>query len=167
MGQAFVAGNTEEPGVYPAGMTRSSPRRTLVVLALAAVVFGCLAGTALPARGVIVFAFDGHPTDTLRVLVLDPPTLAAAQAYLGGQGQARIPVGPIVRGPGADPRYPFHFVPDSVRLAEVTTELCDAAPMHTPQEVDSFISNVTGNPDAPQATWCPWTARPIAVDLNY
>ncbi len=131
MGQASVAGNTEEPGVYPAGMTRSSPRRTrLVVLALAAVVFGCLAGTALPAGGVIVFAFDGHPADTLRVLVLDPPTLAAAQAYLGGQGQARIPVGPIVRGPGVDSRYPFHFVPDSVRLAEVTIELCDAAPMH-------------------------------------
>lgn len=112
----------------------------------------------------IVFAFEGDPADTLRVLVRHPPTVDVARAYLRGENHANIPIGPIRRGAGVDPRYPFHFIPDSVRLAEFAIELCDAAPMRTPEAVDEFIIGSTGDSTATSATWCPWSATPIAVE---
>lgn len=115
------------------------------------------------AGNIVVFAFDGR-SEQMRVQIDHAPTLEAARDYIAGRSAAHIPIGPIVRGAGVDPRYPFHFIPTEVRLAELTIELCDGAPMHTPAEVDAFIAGATGNPEAESATWCPWGARPVAIE---
>ena len=123
----------------------------------------CTETTADDARGaVVVFAFDGHPQDTLRVEVTDPETILQAEAYVRTGKGAHIPIGPIARGAGADPRYPFHFVADSVRLAEMTMELCDGAPMRTEAQVNELFE-LTGRAGKETAPYCPWSARPIAV----
>lgn len=123
-------------------------------------------GPTGPEEGtVVVFAFEGWPEDTLRVLVRNEATVAAARAYIAGTSDAHIPIGPIVRGAGIDSRYPFHFLPEEVELAEVTIELCDGAPMRTEQAVDEFFEGSTGEPDAQRATWCPWGAYPVEVEV--
>jgi hypothetical protein len=121
------------------------------------------AGTDPEDGAVVTFAFQGRP-DTLLVLITDPATITAAEARVRSGSGPNIPIGPIVRGAGIDSRYPFHFIPDSVRLAEAAIELCDGAPMKTPAEVDAFFLGSTGNPNATQAIWCPWNAYPIAVE---
>jgi hypothetical protein len=112
-----------------------------------------------PTEGmVVVFAFRAHPADTLRALVSDSQTVEQARRIAEGAAPSKFPIGPIVRGAGVDPRYPFHFVPDSVRLTDVAAEVCDAAPMHTSAEVDAFLRG------AQSALWCPWDGVPIAVE---
>jgi len=115
---------------------------------------------ALPGT-VVLFTFgSASPADTLRVEIRDAATRGTVQAVLESRSAAHIPIGPILRGAGTDPRYPFHFDPDSVRMTEVAAEVCDALPMRTPAQVDSFIGGSTGNPSARSATWCPWAATP-------
>jgi hypothetical protein len=112
--------------------------------------------------GIVTFVFDGRPGDTMRVIVDHAPTLAAARRAVSDPRAARIPIGPILRGAGTDPRWPFHFDPLEIRIADAAMELCDGAPMRTAGEVDAFLAG-TGNADAERTTWCPWGARPIAV----
>lgn len=111
---------------------------------------------------VVVFAFEGHPQDTLRVEVRDRETIRAAESYVRTRQGPKFPIGPIVRGAGVDPRYPFHFVPGAVRLAEVAMELCDGAPMRTAAEVEAFFE-LTGRKGEKETTWCPWGAYPVEV----
>ena len=131
-----------------------------VLLVLAA----CGGGDLGPDTGAVVtFGFGGR-TETMRVLVTDPVTVAQAEARIATGTGPSFPIGPIVRGAGIDARYPFHYLPDSVRLAELAVEVCDGAPMKTPAEVDDFFEGSTGDRDASRAVWCPWGAFPIAVD---
>jgi hypothetical protein len=125
----------------------------------------CSSAGSEPGAGdgaIVTFAFQGR-TDTMLVLITDRVTIAQAETRVRTGRGAAIPIGPIVRGAGVDPRFPFHFLPDSVRLAEVAIELCDGRPMRTAAEVDDFFEGSTGHRDAPRATWCPWGAYPIAV----
>lgn len=123
----------------------------------------CTADPLLPDGGaVITFTFSAT-NDTMDVLVLDEATIVKAENRVAtGQGP-RMPVGPIRRGAGIDPRFPFHFLPDSVRLMDLATEVCDGRPMRTPTEVNDFIELSTGNRQSPRAIWCPWGATPVAV----
>ncbi len=154
-------------------MHQGLPHRTTRAALLAALTITTLAAACddastapdadLPTGGAIVtFAFDGHPTDTLRVHVLDSATIAGARAYVSTKSGAKIPIGPIRRGAGVDARYPFHFVADSVRLADMAIEVCDGAPMRTTAAVESLFV-WTGRPTQQSTTYCPWSAYPIAV----
>jgi hypothetical protein len=96
--------------------------------------------------------------------VTDPVTIAQAEARIATGTGPTFPIGPIARGAGTDARYPFHFLPDSVRLAELAVEACDGAPMKTAAEVDDFFEGSTGNRNAPRAVWCPWGGFPMAVE---
>jgi hypothetical protein len=143
------------------------------IAALAALVAGCADPTPpLPAPttceslapcAIVTFVWDSRP-DTMHVMVTHAPTIAAAHAYvLNGSGPA-IPSGPIVRGPGSDPRLPFHYLPDAVRLVDVAIELCDGQLMKTEAQLDDYFLGVTGNPNATRALFCPWGARPVQVE---
>lgn len=127
---------------------------------------GCGDNTAAPPEprdgAIVTFAFD-QLTDTLRVHVRDSATIAEAERWVATGTGSRMPVGPIVRGAGVDTRYPFHYLPDSVRLSDLAIEICDGRPMRTPSQVDEFFFLSTGNAGAARATWCPWGAHPIAV----
>ncbi len=135
----------------------------LALLAVAA----CGDDTAAPAQprdgAIITFAFD-QLADTLRVHVRDSATIAEAERRVGTGTGSRMPVGPIVRGAGVDARYPFHYLPDSLRLSDLAMEICDGRPMRTPAQVNEFFLLATGSANAARATWCPWGAHPIAVE---
>ncbi len=139
--------------------------RILSLLLLAAVACGDPTTAPYQPRdgAIITFAFD-QLADTLRVHVRDSATIANAERRVETGVGSRMPVGPIVRGAGVDPRYPFHFVADSMRFADLAMEVCDGRPMRTPAQVTEFFQLATGNPNATSATWCPWGAYPIAVE---
>jgi len=111
----------------------------------------------------LTVVFDGHPSDTMVVLATEPATIAAAEAYVRTGTGPRLVTGQIVRGAGVDPRYPFHFVPESVRLADFAMEICDGAPMRTSKDLDDFFGWATGSPNSPTAPWCPWGSSPVGV----
>jgi hypothetical protein len=135
----------------------------ILSLTLLATACGGDSSTAPGSGAVVRFAFDGNPRDTMRVLITDPATIEAARAYIRTKQGAHIPIGPIVIGAGIDARYPYHFDPDAVRLAELAIEVCDGAPMRTPAEVAAFIQGSTGSTTA-RATWCPWGGRPVSIE---
>ena len=109
------------------------------------------------------FAFGGYPADTLRVLLRGAGAIADVEAYLATQDGPRIPAGTIVRGAGLDPRYPFHFIPESVQIVDAAIELCDGQPMRTPAEVDEYMRGATGDANPERAPWCPWSAYPVRL----
>jgi len=133
----------------------------LISLAGAGLLLAC--GDQGPEAGAVVtFGFDGR-AETLRVLINDPVTVAQAEQRIATGAGPTFPIGPIVRGSGVDERYPFHFIPDSVRLAELAVEVCDGALMKTAEQVDDFFEGATGDRFAQSAVWCPWGAYPISV----
>ena len=123
---------------------------------------GCDASALNATEATVTFAWASSP-DTMHVLVRGNPTIRAACAYLAGASRANIPAGQIVRGPGpSDLRLPFHYIPESVELAEVTIELCDSALLTTTAMVDEYFAG-TGNAGAESAPYCPWGAKPVQV----
>jgi hypothetical protein len=112
---------------------------------------------------ILTVVFPSHPADTLDVLVTDSATIVAAEAFIRTGAGASLVSGRIVKGSGWDVDYPFHFVAESVRLVDLAIEICDGAPMRTPQAVDEFFGWATGNANAQSAPWCPWGSRPIAI----
>jgi hypothetical protein len=111
---------------------------------------------------IVTVAFEGL-ADTLDIVVTDAATIAAAEAYVHAHSGSRMIAGRIERGAGVDSRYPFHFVPETVRIVDVAIEVCDGAPMRTAAAVDSFFVWSTGNVNAASTQYCPWSSYPIAV----
>lgn len=96
----------------------------------------------------------------MRVLVRGASTIQAACDFLAGKATASIPAGLIVRGSApSDPALPFHYLPESVQLADATIELCDFRLLKTEAEVDAYFVAVNSDP----APYCPWNAYPVAV----
>ena len=112
---------------------------------------------------ILTVVFPSHPADTLDIYVTDSATIVAADAFIRTGSGPSLLSGRIVKGSGLDVDYPFHFVAESVRLVDFAIEICDGAPMRTPQAVDEFFGWSTGNANAPSAPWCPWGSRPIAI----
>jgi hypothetical protein len=149
-------------------MSRSSAS-LLTGLPLAALIACAGDGPTTPPTGPtgpaaeVSFAFGGHPADTLRVLLRGAAAIADVEAYLATKDGPRIPAGTIVRGAGLDPRYPFHFLPESVQLVDAAIELCDGRPMRTAAEVDEYMRGSTGDAYPERAPWCPWSAYPVRI----
>ena len=111
----------------------------------------------------MTIAWRSRP-DTMRVLVQRAETVQAACDYLAGRSLANIVSGQIERGAGVDPRVPFHYLPETVRLVEVAEELCDSRLLRTPEEVDAYLAGASPPETPGRAPFCPWGARPIRVD---
>ncbi|MHB1326797.1 MAG: BP74-related protein [Gemmatimonadales bacterium] len=141
--------------------------RFVLGLALVSGALACSSQPIAPAppagSAIIRFAFSASG-DTMDVLVYDSATIALAEHRVATGVGPRMPAGPIVRGSGVDAGFPFHYLPGEVRLVDLAMEICDGRPMLTPEAVDDFIEGVTGNRNADQAQWCPWGARPTAVE---
>ena len=120
--------------------------------------------TGLPDGAVeVVLAFDGFPQDTMRIVVTDTSAIRLAREFVNTKQGPKLPIGRIVRGSGIDRRYPYRYEPESVRFADFAIELCDGAPMRTDSAVVEFMRGATGETNPTSATWCPWSAYPIAV----
>jgi hypothetical protein len=148
-------------------MTNRLPLRPVLFALSAAALAACADDGLLdpnPNDAIVTFAFEGHPADTLRVIVQDSATVAAAVSYLQTKTGPRMLIGKIARGSGVDGRYPFHFDATTVRLADMATEVCDGAPMRTTAEVTEFFALSTGSDTSTTATWCPWSSYPVKVE---
>lgn len=139
-------------------------RRVFTSILSLAAASACVSGSEPPpfTPAFITVAFTGIPADTIQVEVSDVATIVAAEKFVSTGSGPHLMIGTIVRG-GLDPKYPFRFLPESVRLTDTAIEICDGAPMHTPAEVDDFIQGSTGSRQSPSATWCPWSSHPIKV----
>lgn len=148
-------------------------RRRLGAALAAALLAGC-EGSTPPLAGpstcvgipgpcaIVTFAWSAWP-DTMLVMVTHEPTIEAARSYVAtGEGPS-IPSGPILRGAGSDPRLPFHYVPEHVRLVDLAIELCDGRLMKTEAQLNEYLRGSTGNANASGGHFCPWDARPVHV----
>jgi hypothetical protein len=139
-----------------------------IILALfSALALGACSSAGEPINvnaAIITVAFDGHPADTLDIVVTDSLTIEAAEAYVRSHSGSRMISGRIKRGAGWDTRYPFHFAAETVRIVDVAIEVCDGAPMKTAAAVDSFFVWSTGNVNTELAQYCPWSSYPIKVE---
>jgi len=111
---------------------------------------------------IVTFAWNAWP-DTMLVMVTHEPTIEAARSFVATGVGPSIPSGPIVRGAGSDPRLPFHYVPELVRLVDVAIELCDGRLMKTEAQLNEYFLGSTGNANASGGHFCPWDARPVHV----
>ncbi|MDP1891536.1 MAG: hypothetical protein Q8K55_11650 [Gemmatimonadaceae bacterium] len=110
----------------------------------------------------VTIAWTSRP-DSMRVLVNGSSIINAACSYVRTRSGPNILAGRIVRGAGVDPRVPFHYLPDSVTLVDLTIELCDSELLRTTEQVDAYFLGSTGRVDSPSAPYCPWGARPVRV----
>jgi hypothetical protein len=86
------------------------------------------------------------------LLVRGAGAIQAACTNLAAEATASIPAGLIVRGAvPSDPALPFHYIPESVALADATIELCDSRLLKTEAEVDDYFQGVNSDP----APYCP------------
>jgi hypothetical protein len=123
-------------------------RAALVLIGLTAVA-GCDESPTGPS-GVAVVTFQ-VVNEQFRVRLTTTDQLRAAQAAQAG-GRARIPVGRIVGGSEVNTGWSWHL--EDVSFAEATIEVCDGLPSHVER---------AGGPPFAQGTYCPWSARIIAI----
>jgi hypothetical protein len=87
------------------------------------------------------------------VYITDPTTLALA--YRDARGEIRRIVIGIVRtgNDGYNQPWSWHLDPDTVRLAEMTVEVCDGRPSYVEQHLPDWLNK----------GFCPWTSDIIRV----
>ena len=109
---------------------------------------GCSAGVAVPS--VATFEIEGQQ---FRIELVTAELVEHATQLLNGEEVASIPVGRIVRdSPSVNAPWSWHIDPNTVEFADFTTEVCDGLP--------EFVEDGTLTSD----TYCPWSARVIAVE---
>ncbi len=121
-----------------------APSALLAGLALS----GCSAGVAVPS--VATFEIEGQQ---FRIELVTAELVEHATQLLNGEEVASIPVGRIVRdSPSVNAPWSWHIDPKTVEFADFTTEVCDGLP--------EFVEDGTLTSD----TYCPWSAKVIAVE---
>ena len=89
------------------------------------------------------------------MLVTDPATIQLALDNLNGKNQMH-PNGRIMTGNGGfNHLWNWHFVPDSVRMVEVSVEVCDGLPSYVNSHINDFMA----------VGYCPWSAKIIKAGL--
>jgi hypothetical protein len=83
------------------------------------------------------------------MLVTDPATIQLALDNLDGKNQMH-PTGRIMTGNGGfNNSWNWHFVPDTVRMAEVSVEVCDGLPSYVNAHITDFLT----------IGYCPWSGK--------
>lgn len=97
-------------------------------------------------------------SERFHVWTRDPETIQQLEALEEGDSGANIPNGELRRGPGPgefNAPWSWHMDPESVEMAEVTTEVCDGTPSFVESEVDYFVDEV--------GRYCPWSAELVGL----
>lgn len=103
--------------------------------------------SALPQSG--LYATFEVVDETFRASITDPDGMAEARALWSGESSANIPNGLLACTPtGWNEPWSWHLVPDSIRFAEVTIEVCDGAPNYIEANCSTFGER-----------YCPWSAQ--------
>ena len=108
---------------------------------------------APPAFATFSFA-DGK---TVRAFVSDPQTVAQLMEIAAGKKKDMIPNGIIVDDrPGKspyDPKWSWHFKPETIHMADVTIEVCDGTPSYIEENMDEWFQGQK------EARYCSWSAH--------
>jgi hypothetical protein len=111
---------------------------------------------------IVAGCVTGHPVDVqyFRVAVgnesfvlaiTDAETIKLALANMAG-GNRLHPIGTVALGNGGFNRlYHWHVVAASVRMVELSAELCDGRPRDIEQDPGGWIARVK--------QYCPWSGR--------
>ncbi len=87
------------------------------------------------------------------MFVTDPLTIQLAVANFEGRNQMH-PTGRIMAGNGGfNQPWEWQFIPESIRMAEVSIEVCDGLPSYVNSHLNDFIS----------VGYCPWSGQIIQI----
>lgn len=97
--------------------------------------------------------------EVFKVWITDLATVQQILDLEAGYGQATIPNGELLPGPGAgshnDP-WSWHLDPEKTHMAETTIEVCDGRPSFVEADLDYWLSTV--------GRYCPWNAELVDVE---
>jgi hypothetical protein len=89
------------------------------------------------------------------IYVTDPETIRLALENMEGKNSL-FPMGELARGDdGFNKPWSWHLKPETVRMVEVSIELCDGTPSFVESELDYWLETVR--------SYCPWRGRIIAA----
>ncbi len=91
--------------------------------------------------------------DTFVMFVTDEASIRLATENFQRKNKM-FPSGRIETGHGGyNWPWNWHFIPQSVRMVEVSIEVCDGAPSYVEKHVNDFVA----------VGYCPWNARVIKI----
>jgi hypothetical protein len=112
--------------------------------------------TAIPLAPVFA-TFSYADGKQVRVFATNPETIRTLTEIAAGTKGDMIPNGILADDrPGESPydsRWSWHYQPDSLTMAEVTIEVCDATPSYVEDNMDGWFQG------EPTARWCGWSAH--------
>lgn len=89
------------------------------------------------------------------IYVIDADTIRLALENMEGKNDM-FPMGELARGDGGfNKPWSWHLKPETVRMVEVSIELCDGTPSFVENELDYWLETVK--------SYCPWRGRIIAA----
>ncbi|MFF5439921.1 calmodulin-binding protein [Streptomyces achromogenes] len=115
-------------------------------------------GPAHPAQAAdpAYFEFTDITRERAVVRLDDPDKIRHARDLLSGETDERPHlVGRIVKRQASyNPRWSFHYNPDTVDFFDVAIEVCDATLPYVEDHLDE-----AGGAFLPGLVWCPWSSR--------
>jgi len=137
-------------------MEASLNLRVIIILVLSLVLIGSAAYYATSStspRGKY-FLVDVHG-ERFIIYVTDAETIELAIENMQGKNKM-FPMGELGRGDGGfNKPWSWHLKPDTVRMVEVSIELCDGTPSFVEDELEYWLETVKN--------YCPWGGRIIAM----
>ncbi len=89
------------------------------------------------------------------VRVTDADTIRLLVENYEGKNSMHV-TGKLARGDGGfNSPWPWHLEPDSVRMAEVSIELCDGRPSLIEEDLEYWIETV--------GSYCPWSSNTVGI----
>ncbi len=89
------------------------------------------------------------------IYVTDAETIRLALENMEGKNDL-FPMGELARGDGGfNKPWSWHLKPETVRMVEVSIELCDGTPSFVENELEYWLETVK--------SYCPWWGRIIAA----
>ena len=141
----------------PTKSSRKRIRTPLFILAAIALAFSAAAcndddGPTAPDGSRLFRVRAGG--DEFRMRLTDPEAIRLAMENLEGRSN-KHPNGRIAIGNGGfNAPWSWHFVPDTVRMVDVSIEVCDGTPSYVESHRAEYL--LSG--------FCPWGGRVIAVE---
>jgi len=97
--------------------------------------------------------------ERFKVLVKDPELAGVFRSMLRGE-RGGVVTGELRAGDGGfNKPWSWHLDPDTVRVADLTIELCDGMPSFVEAELDYWLNVVK--------RYCPWSGRVVAEEPWY
>ncbi|TDB83133.1 calmodulin-binding protein [Actinomadura sp. KC216] len=132
--------------------------RALAAAVAVAVVAPLTVATATPAHAdtAAYFVFTDITREEAVLKLTDPAKIQHARELVNGETDERPHVvGRIIkRQADYNPRWSYHYNPDTIDFFDVAIEVCDATIPYVEDHLDE-----AGGAFLPGLIWCPWTSR--------